>query len=393
MDPSIRQQLEARVLCDMLYGQPDACQQVLERADFAIPAHRDCFDALLALRQLALPAPGLSVLLAWLSEHQRTVDTSAVAAMLDGISVRENIRPAVSWLKRAALMDQIRSTGRSLDDMDLDAAVTAMRATSERASNLMARDDYQSLDSILDTLKAEDEQGPDPRQLPTGFPDLDRYGALTRASLTVLAGSTSHGKTALACSIVARWVAWDRGVVYATSEESPGQIVGRIARIVSGGRESLRGSKLHVGHARRVSQIEGAVASAPFEVEALVVDHLHELHSERQRESHVLELGDLMRDLRELAHRHNVPLLILAQLNRKPGTEDRKPRLTDLRASGEIEITADRAWLLWRDLKNTTPAEIWIGKNRMGEANAAVPLVFDPRRICFHSAAKEERSW
>ena len=77
-----------------------------------------------------------------------------------------------------------------------------------------------------------------------------------------------------------------------------------------------------------------------------------------------------------LAKELNIPVIVLAQLNReaekRAGKEAGVPRVSDLRDSGSIEQDADQILLLYRPYvmdKNADPAEakIIVGKNRFGE--------------------------
>ena len=53
------------------------------------------------------------------------------------------------------------------------------------------------------------------------------------------------------------------------------------------------------------------------------------------------ELGEISRQCKEMAKELDVPVIVLAQLNREIDKTDRDPRLSDLRDSGEIEQDAD----------------------------------------------------
>ena len=100
--------------------------------------------------------------------------------------------------------------------------------------------------------------------------------------------------------------------------------------------------------------------------------------SERNQKRHE-QVAQLAKDLKAVARELNVPVLALAQLNRemdKFGKESR-PRLSNLRESGDIEQTADQVLLLYRPRKkiehkengvvvDSWDADLEYAKNRKG---------------------------
>lgn len=81
----------------------------------------------------------------------------------------------------------------------------------------------------------------------------------------------------------------------------------------------------------------------------IVVDHLHEMAVDPK--DRVNSLGDAARKLKGLAKRLDVPVVLLAQLNRAATTrgDNKRPTLSDLRASGSIEEVADAVFMLHRE--------------------------------------------
>jgi replicative DNA helicase len=82
----------------------------------------------------------------------------------------------------------------------------------------------------------------------------------------------------------------------------------------------------------------------------VVIDHLGIVKPERDRGgSKPAETGDISRALAAMAKRLGVPVVCLCQINRQSeGRQDKRPELSDLRWSGDIEADARQVVLLYR---------------------------------------------
>lgn len=105
----------------------------------------------------------------------------------------------------------------------------------------------------------------------------------------------------------------------------------------------------------------------------IFIDYL-QLVTAPGQQNRVLEIGAITRALKRMARRYNVVIVVLSQLNRGlENRQDKRPRLADLRESGDIEQDADLVMFTYRDgyydANTTKPGimEIIVGKNRFGK--------------------------
>lgn len=84
-------------------------------------------------------------------------------------------------------------------------------------------------------------------------------------------------------------------------------------------------------------------------LDVLFVDHLGYIKTPG-RENQVKEIGDITKGLKGLARELAIPVILLCQLSRGvEGREDKRPTLSDLRASGNIEEDADSVIMVYRE--------------------------------------------
>ena len=243
--------------------------------------------------------------------------------------------------------------------------------------------------------------------LATGVVDIDRAmdGGLRRGEMTVLGGRPSVGKSSLAQEIAA-FVAVRHGHVLIASAEMSAAMVARRAlsgasridgRRFSGRRgadpsmqdadwPALMHAVARLGEsATRLwvddrSRTMDAIAAQARRLHArdglclLVVDHLQHLRAPDHAENRTQAVGRMAAEVKDLAVALNIAVLVLSQLRRLAPGEDRKPRLSDLRESGDIEQVADTAILLHRAGGDVPPplceVEAALLKNRNGDLAA-----------------------
>ncbi len=132
----------------------------------------------------------------------------------------------------------------------------------------------------------------------------------------------------------------------------------------------------------------------------VVVDYLQLISADdggRRQENRVNEVGAISRGLKQLAKEIGAPVLCCAQLSRSPESRpDKRPMLSDLRESGQIEQDADVVLFLYRDeyykdkKDNQSTAEVIVAKNRHGVVGK-VELGFVSQYTKFVSLADDDK--
>jgi replicative DNA helicase len=265
----------------------------------------------------------------------------------------------------------------------------------------------QPLPDLIEEVfqKIQDLDGSAVTGEPTGFFELDELTCgLQPTELIIVAGRPSMGKTAIGLNM-AEHIALNenppRPVLFFSLEMSSQQVAQRIlcsrARVDS---QRLRRGKHSAEELQRLMAVADEIRGRPLLVDdtsglsilelrararlayrkhgirAVFVDYLQLMHTPGA-ESRQQEVAEISRGLKALAKELKIPVVAMAQLNRKP--EDRssnRPRMSDLRESGAIEQDADLVALLHResyyklgddqDADQDPTAELIIAKQRNG---------------------------
>jgi len=105
-------------------------------------------------------------------------------------------------------------------------------------------------------------------------------------------------------------------------------------------------------------------------IQLIFIDYLQRIKLPGNTPRHE-RVGEAARVLKELARELDIPIVVLAQVNRQ--AEGRRPNMGDLAQSGEIEAEADQIIFLYRDevyndnTEDAGIAELLVSKNRHGD--------------------------
>ena len=238
--------------------------------------------------------------------------------------------------------------------------------------------------------------------LPTGFIEMDNMlSGLQSSELIVVAARPSMGKTAFALNIAEHVGLVERKPVLVFSLEMSCE---QLAQRMLCSQATVDGQKLRRGNLsdedwNRLSFAIGKLSSAPIFIDdtpaitaleirtrarrvkaehglaLVIIDYLQLVQGRARVENRQQEIAEITRSLKALARELEVPVVALAQLSRAvEATSDKRPLLSHLKESGEIEQSADVVAFIYREdyyKPDIEPerrgiAEIIIAKQRNG---------------------------
>jgi replicative DNA helicase len=419
-------------------------EEALRPDDFYRERHRVIYESMMALYDQSEPIDVLTV-----TEHLRSrgrLEEAGGPAQIDELTAAV---PAVGNLRRYGKIVKEHSLLRRLlsATYEIQASVhghdAEPREIVERAEKTMlevAHDDRQKdfravgevLHEEIDKWQALAAEGRSMTGTPSGFNDLDAItGGFQPGNLVIIAARPSMGKSALVTNMaenVALHHERPRPVALFSLEMSEAELAQRF--IAS--QASIKGDDLRKGRLKdeskwkRVLKVASQYDASPLFVDdssdigildvrakarrlhqqtlarygglgLVIVDYLQLMRADTRVENRVQQVGEISRGLKILARELQVPVIALSQLSR--GVEsrtDKRPMLSDLRESGQIEQDADLVMFIYRDeyynpesTDRPGEADLLIAKHRNGGLGE-VPLTFQneyPRFLGLQRAA------
>lgn len=402
----------------------------LTPADFYRDAHQTIYAQYLKLAEASVPVQYPAVLDA-LKRCGKLEDIGGpayLAALTDAMPHGGNVVPAGESVRKYAqqrrcvgaltrALNQARDTTADVS-ASLDGAIQSLLDISQG----VVRTDYKVGDDLLLDLSTElariTQQSEDGiTGTPSGLVDLDKItGGFQTGDLAYIAARPGMGKTALAVSIVEHVLLnTSKACAFFTLEMKQNAVMMRLLSSVSRvDLHRMRTGQLAPADYRRIVEGQQRLSSvvgrlAVDETSAITIPEVRAKVRRMQRsglpiglvvvdyiglmgvaagsryESRNQQLGAVSRGLKQIAKDLNVPILALAQLSRdveKRAGGNYKPKLSDLRDSGELEQDADLVLFPYRpayydDLREKmqtddelTEAEIIVAKQRNGDVGS-----------------------
>ncbi|MFW5790569.1 MAG: replicative DNA helicase [Bacillota bacterium] len=355
--------------------------------------------------------------------------------LTSGYNSREELKPTIDLIKEEYQKKLLRQAANQLQDLASDPDRTIDQYQS-RAQEIVFQATSESSDlekhifSMEEALIKSYEYYIDRRNnltdtgVQTGYMSLDRMiGGFKKGHLNVIAASTSMGKTAFAINIAQNILRRNIPVGIISLEMEAQEIVDRMivqeAKVnawkysqgetsesedekISSALNKMHEYPLMISDERglNVAQIRARLRKFKSQLDELglvIVDYLQMVKlPEDSVQNTARAVGEIVLQLRNMASELEVPIVLISQISRSfTSRQDKRPVLSDLRDSGNIEEIADGVIFLYRDAHTSAAArekaelegtegktDIIIAKQRTGQTGL-VNLHFDEEHIRF----------
>lgn len=421
------------IILGALLSEKDAIEKIeLEPNDFYNVKHQTVFTAIQRLHGNHNPIDIFTVVdeLKRMSELENVGGAYEITLLSMKVSSAANLEYHTSIIKQKSIARKLIALSSEIQTMayseDTDVADVLefieqnFTDISTGSTHTDASDIKMSLsDTIayMQKLQFEAENGR-PAAIPTGLNELDKQlnGGWKAPDLIVLGGRPSMGKTQFAVNFAKN--ATDAGypTLFISIEMTKIQLMIRMITE----NEAIDFYKIKTGQLTRedwievdkmvtkISKLDLFIAD-DFKIKylnnikslarkfkrqgklsLLIVDYLGLIETNTRFGNRDLEIGYITRELKSLCKELNIPTILLSQLKRaEPNSKVRRPILSDLRESGNIEQDADIVIFPHRPHYYDSEAmdnegqswenrgELVIGKHREGEINAIVKFRHD----------------
>lgn len=383
--------LDSRKVWDVL--------DVAQPGDFHDPKHEQIADA---VRRLALRGEGTDPVLVWdelaamgspfpagpavLHELTSAVATAANAGYYAKVVAEHATRRRLA--EAGFKVGQLAADLTMRPEEQVEAARGALDAVlSQRSATV------QPVGATLDEMFAR--MAEPPVYTATPWRALNHLiGGLRPRAMYVVGARPASGKSIMAMNLATALA--DEGNVAVCSlemgeEELQKRLVSQLGRVhmsalvnnalqdddwakVARARDKITRMPLYIDArpGQTIAQIRGHVRSVSREgpMAGLVVDYVQLIEASDPRKDRRVAVGEFSRAMKLIAKEFDIPVIVLSQLNRESEKRvNKKPALSDLRESGDLEQDADVVLLLSRDLDDPQRAgevDVTIAKNRHG---------------------------
>lgn len=399
----------------------DTVQEVgIKREDFHAAQHKLIWEAIEHLATLGQDVDVVTVVdrlrdkgvineaggieyVAWLVDATPSADSAKSYAEI-----------VYQWSRKRQVRSAVDTAGAMLDESEpfvdvMDYLADELMRISAGGSKVTS---YSAPDLLKQAIQElEDRHDGKKTDYKTGLADLDAALRLEGGRLTLIAGRPGMGKSALANQVMIQCCRDGIPTLMFTMEMPGVEVMNRLICTVGSVHNGFMQNPAKFPNPDeqwpKLAVATQEIKSWPLEVDEktsasiqhirskaksflrkhqkyreegkglILIDYLGLMAMSDKNRTHAI--GEITKGLKAMCGELKVPVIILHQLNR--GLEsrpDKRPNLSDLRDSGEIEEDVDHAIMLYRDEQYNPDspdkgiAELIIRKNRTGQNNTAV---------------------
>lgn len=363
--------------------------------DFYLSSHKIIFETILTMHSKKTPIDPylLAVELKNLKPLEKEYSFDYLDNLLESVITTANFSYYIKILKGETLLRKLHTKilltiTKCQEKQDIDEIVQGLRKDIEEMAVEITTNDFDRLEEFKQKLvntaiEIVENQGK-PYEFMTGISAIDiRTAGVFRGQVTVIAGESRVGKTALADTLMLKYILDNKSVVFFSLEMSQEDIQKRFLSLMSkvplfppNDRyltktqleklkkvfENMPEMKMTTVSGRKTT-LEMDVVISKLKPDVVFIDFLQLMGSEVEG-TRDYAIGDLMGKFLSLSIFYNIPVVLLSQV-----TKDET-----LRDSGNILTMATNVWWL-RDKNKDSEEEIktirfTVDKNKNGRTGS-----------------------
>jgi replicative DNA helicase len=397
---------------DMVFG-------ILSIEDFYLSQHQYIYNAIITLANDDLPIDE-TFILKILKTNKEKFDENYLVNVLVANAIT-NVEAYCFEVKENSKLRKLGTMSKNInkylaDELKSDDVLHAIQKEIEhieKSSQTIIKSSHEIIQEVLDDMQLAIENGGKTNGQKSGLKSLDKIiGAFEDGDLIVIAARPSMGKTSIISTITIESLKAGNGVLIESLEMPAKKIVARLLSAKSGEylndiKHGLVRNKNNFNDALKFFQTKNLIISDKAyptitelqsriklvlrknpNIKTIFIDHTGKIQLLNNLRNDI-EIGLITAMLKKIARDFNIRVFLLQQLNRGlEARENKRPMLSDLKNSGNIEEDADIVLGLYREsyykqknaensvshaIQNNTieAAEIIVLKNRDGETATA----------------------
>ncbi|MGE6671018.1 replicative DNA helicase [Bacillus altitudinis] len=376
-------------------------ETALEPKHFAEERHKQIFAAMRDVEKLGKPVELANIAASMGGTLNEVGGFEYLTNLASTVPSKHAFETYETLIYEAFRLRDVQSAALAFASSPTDEGITELYQKTIEAQEVGVKETRTKMDVLTEIFMSMEEDHGDLTGVNTGLADLNAMtGGWQKSDLIIVAARPSMGKTAFALNLGYN-NALNGGVTDVFSlEMSDTQLTHRMLSSIG----SIEGTKwrnpkryfseddydrankamgeyekldiyIHDHPTQTVADIRSKIRKTkkdhPDQDHLVIIDYLQLITPIGKAESKNHEVGEITRELKNMARSFNVPIILLSQLSRSvENRNDKRPMMSDLRDSGSIEQDADIVTFLYRD-------DYY---NKKSEAKNIVEIIFAKQR-------------